>query len=93
LIFAGLVLTLAAADDQQAFALHVSVQGLVTFYRYLLLFGSVGAGLLGALLARGLRTHAESAGNKLERVVVLRRLPSGGYAEEEPQPDEEPQAV
>jgi ubiquinol-cytochrome c reductase cytochrome b subunit len=93
LIFAGLVLTLAAADDQQAFALHVSVQGLVTFYRYLLLFGSVGAGLLGALLARGLRTHAESAGNKLERVVVLRRMPSGGYAEEEPQPDEEPQAV
>ena len=93
MIFAGLVLTLAAADDQQAFALHVSVQSLVTFYRFLLFFGSAGAGLMAALVARGLRTHAESAGNKLERVVVLRRVPSGGYAEEEPQPDEEPQPV
>jgi ubiquinol-cytochrome c reductase cytochrome b subunit len=93
LIFAGLVLTLAAGDDQQAFTLHVPITSLVTIYRFLLLFGSVGAGLLAASLAGGLRTHAERAGGALERVVALRRMPSGGYAEEEPQPDEEPQAV
>ena len=93
LIFAGLVLTLAAGDDQQAFTLHVPVRNIVTFYRFMLLFGSAGAGLLGALVARGLRAHAERAGGRLERVVTLRRMPGGGHAAEAPQPGEEPQAV
>lgn len=85
LLFAGFVLTLAASDDQQAFALHVSVAGLVLFYRIVLPVGSVVAGLLAAAVARELHVRLEQHGDEAEREVVLRRTASGGFAEEEPQ--------
>ena len=93
LLFAGFVLTLAAADDQQAFALHVPVQSLVAFYRLLLAFGSIAAGLLAALFARELGARAVQQGDEPERVVALRRNDEGGYDEEEPRAAPEPQPI
>jgi ubiquinol-cytochrome c reductase cytochrome b subunit len=85
LLFAGLTLTLAAADDQQSFALHVRVESLVTFYRIVLPLGTLLAGILGALFASELRARATQRGDEPERVVALRRTAQGGYAEEEPE--------
>jgi ubiquinol-cytochrome c reductase cytochrome b subunit len=93
LLFAGLVLTLAAADDQQAFALHVPVQGLVNFYRVLLPAGSIAAFFLASLFARELQARARRHGGEPERVVALRRNAEGGYVEEDPQPEREPQTA
>ena len=93
LIFAGIVLTLAAADDQQAFTLHVPVQRLVTFYRILLPVGSLAFGFLAAVFAREVRERTAARGIERERVVALRRTAEGGFAEEEPQDQAEAQPV
>lgn len=85
LLFAGFVLTLAASDDQQAFTLHVPVENLVVFYRIALPVGSVIAGCLAGLFARELRARDTQHGKESERVVVLRRTASGGFAEEDTQ--------
>ena len=86
LLTAGVVLTLAASDDQQAMALGIDVRHLVTFYRWLLPLGSIGAGLLAAEIARELRARFAERGQEAQRVVALRRNAAGGFDEEEPQP-------
>ncbi len=83
LIMAGFVLTLAAGDDEQALALHVSSGALVTMYRIALPVVSIGAGLLAAMLAAELRARAVvSKEGRPERVVAIRRTESGGFEEE-----------
>jgi len=84
LISAGVVLTLAASDDQQARAMHVPVEALVTLYRALFPFGSIAAGLIAAELARALRSRYDRYGTENERVVAFVRNAGGGFDEEEP---------
>jgi ubiquinol-cytochrome c reductase cytochrome b subunit len=85
LIVAGFVLTLAGSDDQQALALHVSVEGLVTFYRILFLLGPIIAGCLAAMFAHEIAIRRADRGRESERVVALRRNAEGGFDEEEPE--------
>jgi ubiquinol-cytochrome c reductase cytochrome b subunit len=86
-LFAAVVLTFAASDDQQALMLHVPVTALVTAYRILLPFGSIGVGVLAAILARdiGSRRDELGGGREPERVVALRRNAKGGFDTEAPQ--------
>lgn len=86
LIAAGLVLTLAASDDQQARALHVDVRALVNLYRGLFAFGTIAAGIAAAAIARELRVRYDERGHEAERVVALRRNAEGGFDEEETKP-------
>lgn len=86
LIAAGIILTLAASDDQQALVLHEPVQSLVTFYRICLPLGSLVAGVLAAIFARELRARAAAFGTESERAIVLRRNVSGGFDEEAVKP-------
>jgi ubiquinol-cytochrome c reductase cytochrome b subunit len=82
LIAAGIFLTLAASDDQQAVAIHQPVQSLVSFYQVLVPFGSLLAGVLAAVFARELRARDAAHGTESERVVALRRNDAGGFDEE-----------
>ncbi len=84
IVFAGFILTLAASDDQQSSTLHISVDALVTVYRFLLLLGSLGAGALAYVVAREIhaRTQQTGSGSAPERVVQLRRNAQGGFDEE-----------
>jgi ubiquinol-cytochrome c reductase cytochrome b subunit len=84
LITAGFVLTLAASDDIQSRTFHISVTTLVTFYRWLLPLGSIGAGFLAATLARNVRSRTIHRTTEPERVVALRRNARGGFDEEAP---------
>jgi hypothetical protein len=84
LITAGVVLTLAASDDQQARTLHVKVTALVWLYRILFAFGSVAVGLIAAVFARELRARWDERGREAERVVGLVRTAQGGFEEEKP---------
>ena len=86
LLAGGFVLTLAASDDQQALALHVPVQSMVTFYRIALLVGPPAAGALAGVLAHEFAARSAERGLAAERVVELRRNADGGFDEEEPQP-------
>ena len=86
LIAAGVFLTLAASDDQQAMTLHVSVTSVVTFYRFMLPVGSIAAGLLAARIAGELQKRRRQSSREAEHVVALRRNAQGGFVEEEPQP-------
>ena len=80
------MLTFAASDDQQALMLHVPVTALVSAYRLLLPFGSVGVGVLAAILARESRSRRDEFGGAREpkRVVALRRNAKGGFDAEAP---------
>jgi ubiquinol-cytochrome c reductase cytochrome b subunit len=82
LIAGGILLTLAAGDDQQALALHQPVQSMVTFYRVLVPAGSLLVGVVAARVARELRTRSAAHGTEAERVIVLRRNDAGGFDEE-----------
>jgi ubiquinol-cytochrome c reductase cytochrome b subunit len=82
LITAGVVLTLAATDDEQARALHVPVTVLVTMYRLLFAFGSIGAGFAAAMFAREVRARRDQHGAEAERVIVIKRNDRGGFEEE-----------
>jgi ubiquinol-cytochrome c reductase cytochrome b subunit len=83
LIFEGLLLTLAAGDDQTSATLHVRLETLVWIYRIALLVGPVVAGVLAARIAAEMRARVtEGAGSD---VVTLVRNARGGYDEEEPQ--------
>jgi ubiquinol-cytochrome c reductase cytochrome b subunit len=86
-LFAAVVLTFAASDDQQALMLQVPVTALVTMYRILLPFGSVGVGVLAAILAREISSRRDEFGGgpEPERVVALRRNAKGGFDAEAPQ--------
>jgi quinol-cytochrome oxidoreductase complex cytochrome b subunit len=85
-LFAAVVLTFAASDDQQALMLHVPVTALVTAYRILLPFGSIGVGMLAAILAREVASRRDEFGGdpEPERVVALRRNANGGFDTEAP---------
>jgi ubiquinol-cytochrome c reductase cytochrome b subunit len=82
LITAGIVLTLAATDDEQSRVLHVSVEALVTLYRLAFVFGSLAIGVLAAIFARGVRARRDRHGAEAERVIVLKRNERGGFDEE-----------
>jgi ubiquinol-cytochrome c reductase cytochrome b subunit len=82
LIAGGIFLTLAASDDQQALALHQPVQSMVTFYRVLVPFGALVAGIVAGRVAGELRTRSAAYGTEAERVIALRRNDAGGFDEE-----------
>jgi ubiquinol-cytochrome c reductase cytochrome b subunit len=85
-LFAAVVLTFAASDDQQALLLHIRVTALVTAYQVLLPVGSVAVGLIAANLARAISSRRESGANpEPERVIALRRNAKGGFDVEAPQ--------
>ena len=81
LIAAGVVLTLVASDDEQAIALHVSVQSLLTVYRFAFPLLPLAAGVVAAVIARELRQRIDSRGAEAERAVVLARNARGGFDE------------
>jgi ubiquinol-cytochrome c reductase cytochrome b subunit len=85
IVCAGVLLTLAAGDDQQALALHVSVESLLRVYQFLVPFGSLAVGWLAFVLARdvGVRRHAREIA--AEREVGLRRNVAGGFDAEIPE--------
>jgi ubiquinol-cytochrome c reductase cytochrome b subunit len=84
LIFEGLLLTIAAGDDQTAATLHVSLDRLVWIYRIALLGGPFAVGALAARIAVEMRARA-SGGETPPDAVELVRNAAGGYAEEKPQ--------
>jgi ubiquinol-cytochrome c reductase cytochrome b subunit len=86
-LFAAVVLTLAAGDDQQARTFHVPVTVLVNVYRLLLPIGSVGVGILAAIFAREFASRRDETDGDTdhERAVALRRNAKGGFDTEAPQ--------
>jgi ubiquinol-cytochrome c reductase cytochrome b subunit len=82
LIFDGLLLTIAAGDDQTAATLHVPLDALVWTYRIALLAGPIVAGVLAARIAAEMRARAAAPGAD---VVLLVRNACGGFEEDEPQ--------
>jgi ubiquinol-cytochrome c reductase cytochrome b subunit len=85
LIFDGILLTLAAGDDQTAATLHVSLDTLVWTYRILLFAGPVIIGVLVARIAAEMRARMSGRDAAPPDVVMLVRNERGGYDEEEPQ--------
>ncbi|HEX3672381.1 MAG TPA: cytochrome bc complex cytochrome b subunit [Candidatus Cybelea sp.] len=75
-------LTAAGGDDVQARYLHVSIDGIVVFYRVFCIAGPLLGGLIAYAIARELRTRGGVA--QAPR-VRLRRNARGGF-EEEPLP-------
>jgi ubiquinol-cytochrome c reductase cytochrome b subunit len=86
LIAAGIILTLAATDDEQALALHVPVATLVAFYRFLFAFGSIAVGLIAAMFTQQVRVRRTLHGPEAERVVIIKRNERGGFDEENVKP-------
>jgi ubiquinol-cytochrome c reductase cytochrome b subunit len=85
LLAAGVILTLAASDDQLAVALHVPIVAVVWFYRLLFPIGSLAAGFVAASIARELARRRARYGPERERVVALVRNARGGFDEREPE--------
>jgi ubiquinol-cytochrome c reductase cytochrome b subunit len=85
LIFDGLLLTIAAGDDQTAATLHVRLDTLVWAYRILLFAGPLLVGVLAARIAAEMRARVPAGGAPPPDVVMLVRNDRGGYDEEEPQ--------
>ncbi len=79
LVSAGIFLTLAAGDDQQSLALHVPIERLLTFYQFLIPFGSIAIGALAFVFARETEARRVDRGLAAERVVALRRNATGGF--------------
>ena len=86
LIFEGVLLTLAAADDQTAAALHLRLETLVWVYRVLLLIGPLVAGVIAARIGVEMRARARDRAAGLGDATTLVRNAEGGFEEEEPQP-------
>jgi ubiquinol-cytochrome c reductase cytochrome b subunit len=86
LIFDGLLLTLAAADDQTSAALHLRLETLVWVYRVLLLVGPFIAGALAARIAAELRARIRESAVYPSDATTIVRNEQGGFEEEEPQP-------
>ncbi len=82
LIAAGVILTLAATDDEQARTLHVPVETLVSVYRLAFAFGSIAVGAIAAMFARQVRVRRNLHGPEAERVIVVKRNERGGFDEE-----------
>jgi ubiquinol-cytochrome c reductase cytochrome b subunit len=85
LIFDGLLLTIAAGDDQTAATLHVRLDTLVWIYRIALFAGPVVVGVLAARIAAEMRARVPAGGEPPPDAVLLVRNAHGGYEEEEPQ--------
>ena len=85
LIFDGLLLTIAAGDDQTAATLHVRLDTLVWVYRIALFAGPVIAGVLAARIAAEMRARVPAGGEPPPDAVLLVRNARGGYEEEGPQ--------
>jgi ubiquinol-cytochrome c reductase cytochrome b subunit len=85
LIFEGLLLTLAAGDDQTSATLHIRLETLVWIYRILFAVGPIVVGLLGYRIARERRESVIESG-RYSDVTTLVRNADGGFEEEEPQP-------
>jgi ubiquinol-cytochrome c reductase cytochrome b subunit len=87
LIFEGIILTMAAGDDQTAATIHVPLQALVWTYRILFLAGPFVVGILAARIAieRRARIQDESRYPSPD-VTTLVRNEEGGFDEEDPQP-------
>lgn len=86
LIFAGVLLTLAAADDQTAMTLHLRLETLVWCYRVLLLVGPFAAGFLAARIASEMRARIRDSAAYPSDATTLVRNADGGFDEQEPQP-------
>jgi ubiquinol-cytochrome c reductase cytochrome b subunit len=86
LIFDGAVLTLAAADDQTATALHIRLESLVWAYRVLLVAGPLIAGALAGRIASEMRARIRESTVYPSDATTLVRNEDGGFDEEEPQP-------
>ncbi len=86
LIFDGVLLTLAAADDQTATAFHLRLESLVWAYRILLLAGPVVAFVLAARIGREMRARVRERDVYPSDVTTIVRNEEGGFEEEEPQP-------
>jgi ubiquinol-cytochrome c reductase cytochrome b subunit len=86
LIFDGVLLTLAAADDQTAATLHLRLETLVWVYRVLLLLGPIGVGALAARIAFEMRARIRERAVYPSDATTLVRNADGGFEEEEPQP-------
>jgi ubiquinol-cytochrome c reductase cytochrome b subunit len=82
LLTAGVVLTLAATDDQQALALHLPIMALVTIYQLAFAFGTIAVGLVAMVLASNVRARRDRHGAESERVIALVRNDQGGFNEE-----------
>ncbi len=85
LLFDGLLLTLAAADDQTATALHLRLETLVWVYRVLLLIGPIVVGVLAARIAAQMRARIRESAVYPSDATTLVRNAAGGFDEEEPQ--------
>jgi len=86
LLFDGILLTLAAADDQTAAALHIRLETLVWVYRILLFAGPLVAGLIAARIGAEMRARIRESAVYASDVTTLVRTAEGGFEEEEPQP-------
>jgi ubiquinol-cytochrome c reductase cytochrome b subunit len=85
LVCAGILLTLAAGDDQQALALHVPVETLLRLYQLLVPFGSALVGALAFVFTRQVAARRREGELTAERVVGLRRNADGGFNPEVPE--------
>lgn len=85
-IFEGVLLTLAAGDDQTAAALHLRLETLVWVYRVLLLVGPIVTAVLAARIASELRARKNESVVYPYDATTLVRNEQGGFEEEEPQP-------
>jgi ubiquinol-cytochrome c reductase cytochrome b subunit len=86
LIFEGILLTLAAADDQTAATLHLRLETLVWVYRILFLVGPFVVGWIGWRIAAERRSRIVESTVYPSEVTTLVRTAEGGFEEEEPQP-------
>jgi ubiquinol-cytochrome c reductase cytochrome b subunit len=86
LLFDGVLLTLAAADDQTAATLHLRLETLVWVYRILLVAGPIVVGLLAARIGAEMRARIRESAVYPSNATTLVRNADGGFDEEEPQP-------
>jgi ubiquinol-cytochrome c reductase cytochrome b subunit len=86
IIFEGLLLTVAAGDDQTAVTLHTPLPTLVWIYRILFLVGPFVIGWLAVRVSRERRARIVDSGSYPSDVTTLVRNADGGFDEERPQP-------
>ena len=86
LIFEGVLLTLAAGDDQTAATLHIELDRLVWLYRIALLAGPFVVGGIAARIAYETRVRVAEGEHPPDAVMLVRNV-RGGIDEEELQPE------
>jgi ubiquinol-cytochrome c reductase cytochrome b subunit len=85
-IFEGILLVLAAGDDQLAAGAHIRLETLVWVYRVLLLIGPFVTAAIVARIAWEIRERRHDQTVYPEEATTLVRNELGGFEEEEPQP-------